>query len=126
MDDPPSASIDEPANHPGRKGPTVRDGEHYGDVVLSLQAGVQWRCRRRPVKSYPGDLRSYSHVEVALIGPDDALAVPSALGLPAELDAFFNKRLDPPASDPLSWRTVNKLRRALIDRCDRLGRFDPS
>ncbi len=126
MDDPPSTSVDETTHHPEHERSIIRDGEHYGDVILSRQAGANWRCRRRSIRSYPRDLRLYSHVEVALIGPDDALVVPSALALPEELDAFFDNQPDSPAAGPLSWHTVNKLRRALIDRCDRLGRFDPS
>ena len=103
----------------------IREGEHYGDVVLSLQAGPQRRCRRRGPETYPGDLRPYSHVEVALIGPDDALTIPSALGLPAELDLHFVAQASVPVAGPLPWRTVNELRRALIDRCERLRSFDP-
>ena len=68
----------------------------------------------------------FSHVEVALIGPDDALTTPSVLGLPSALDVHFSDRRDVVVSGPLSWRAVNELRRALIDRCSRLGRFDPS
>ena len=124
MDDPPAA-FDETKKRAERGPAMVRDGEYYGDVVLSLQVGPDRMSRRRSTPTYPGDLRPYSHVEVALVGPDDALAIPSSLGLPKELDAHFTAGPSSIVAGPLSWQIVNELRQALIQRCDRLGRFDP-
>jgi hypothetical protein len=101
-------------------GLAVRDGEPYGDVFLSIQAG---RARRsRPRAAAPAavdDIRLFTHLEVAIIGRDDALTRPASLGLSRAADRLFDAD---DIAGPVGWSDVNRLRRELIARHQRLLR----
>ena len=98
----------------------VRDGEPYGDVFLSIQAG---RARRSRPRAAPGhaaaDIRRFTHVEVAIVGRDDALTRPASLGLSRACDRLFDAD---DIAGPMGWADVNRLRRELIARHRRLQR----
>jgi len=59
------------------------------------------------------DIRCLTHVEVAIVGRDDALTRPASLGLSRAFDRLFD--VDDIAG-PIGWSDVNRLRRELIAR----------
>ncbi len=92
----------------------VRDGKPYGDVFLSIQAGRARRSRpRAPASAAAGDIRRFTHVEVALVGDDDALTRPARLGLSRAADRLFDAD---DIAGPIGWADVNRLRHELIAR----------
>ncbi|MBM3511789.1 MAG: hypothetical protein FJX61_16880 [Alphaproteobacteria bacterium] len=59
------------------------------------------------------DIRCLTHVEVAIVGRDDALTRPASLGLSRAFDRLFDAD---DIAGPIGWSDVNRLRRELIAR----------